>query len=710
MGIGRISETTSAAETSQHAAERDGDCPGTRAGAGSEAAGPAHPGTSPAGATGQLRDKDVDARVHPARGWVRTACSPGLLAVTAVVPIVVAAVRATMRGWTPTGDDAYSAVRAWDVFSTHVPLLGTWSSASQYTGHQINHPGPLQFDLLAVPVRLLGHGPGTALGTMLVNCACVVVAVWLAARVAGSVGAGWTAACSALLAWSMGSELLFDPWSQHAPLLPFFLCLVAAWAATAGNLAALPVMVVAGSFALHTHLSYSILVPGICAVAYVIALAGLVRSGRAAGLSTGDVRRRVLRWSLVTSVAGLVVWSQPLIEQFTAEGEGNLAALRHSLSAEAQHPTLSQTIVALGGTVALPPLFLPPSFGSPTFSVYGEGRPVWLAATGLIVLAATLALVGVRAAQRGSRAVAAGTVCALVVLLLGLVTTLQMPIRMGFAPTYLRWMWPLSAFVWAVLGLGVVNELRGRWPLASRRALPALAVVTVVAAVAALPTADNGANYASWQVEAFEAVEDDVRAAVAGKGPVLVEFSYAPGSHQVGAALAGTFQRAGVAFTVRNDTLVRQFGPERRFEPGSARTRVVVHGGPLVVREPGLREVASWVGLSAEELAELEDLTDVFIGLVQDNGLALTDEAQEALSELERGVLIQQARSLEGDPEEVVRGPLFRSLATIQYSLSIPVLDADTFPTPALERWLELRSTWEAAQVHVLVGPVSSSV
>jgi hypothetical protein len=96
--------------------------------------------------------------------------------------------------------------------------------------------------------------------------------------------------------------------------------------------------------------------------------------------------------------------------------------------------------------------------------------------------------------------------------------------------------------------------------------------------------------------------------------------------------------------------------------------------------------------------------------LVQDNGLALTDEAQEALSELERGVLIQQARSLEGDPEEVVRGPLFRSLASIQYSLSIPVLDADTFPTPELERWLELRSTWEAAQVHVLVGPVSSSV
>ena len=81
----------------------------------------------------------------------------------AVLPVVVAGVRGALRDWLPTGDDAYSAIRADDVFSRNAPLLGTWSSASNYTGHVINHPGPLHFDLLAVPVRLFGHGAGTAL-------------------------------------------------------------------------------------------------------------------------------------------------------------------------------------------------------------------------------------------------------------------------------------------------------------------------------------------------------------------------------------------------------------------------------------------------------------------------------------------------------------------------------------------------------------------
>ena len=67
-------------------------------------------------------------------------------------------IRAYRRGWMPYGDDAYFSVRAWDVFSRDIPLLGTSSSGTgRVTRQAINHPGPLQFDLLAVPARLLGH-------------------------------------------------------------------------------------------------------------------------------------------------------------------------------------------------------------------------------------------------------------------------------------------------------------------------------------------------------------------------------------------------------------------------------------------------------------------------------------------------------------------------------------------------------------------------
>ena len=62
----------------------------------------------------------------------------------------------------PIGDDSFFSIRAWDVFTEHPPLLGTWTSASQSVGTNINNPGPLFFDLLAVPVRVFGSIDGLA--------------------------------------------------------------------------------------------------------------------------------------------------------------------------------------------------------------------------------------------------------------------------------------------------------------------------------------------------------------------------------------------------------------------------------------------------------------------------------------------------------------------------------------------------------------------
>ncbi|MEJ7583523.1 MAG: hypothetical protein WKF43_05400 [Acidimicrobiales bacterium] len=140
--------------------------------------------------------------------------------VAALVPLVVATVRALDRGWLPVGDNAYFAIRAADVFSDDPPLLGTWTSNSLASGIDANNPGPLYFDALAIPARLLPGGPGLAIGVAVLNGLAVVAIAVMARRRAGPLVGMLATAVTAALCWAMGSELLFDPWQPHAMLLP----------------------------------------------------------------------------------------------------------------------------------------------------------------------------------------------------------------------------------------------------------------------------------------------------------------------------------------------------------------------------------------------------------------------------------------------------------------------------------------------------------
>ncbi|HEY8545929.1 MAG TPA: hypothetical protein VIL36_12810, partial [Acidimicrobiales bacterium] len=237
----------------------------------------------------------------------------------AVAPILLAAGRGALDGWVPTGDDAFSGVRAWDVFTGHVPLLGTWSSASTYTELDINHPGPLHFDLLAIPVRLLGHGPGTAIGTGLINATAVLGIAWLLHRRGGAPATTVGMGLGACLAWAMGSEMLYDPWNPYVTLFPYACFLVAVWGVADLDRAALLVMVVAGSYVLQTHLSYSILVPGMAVLGLLVAAVRLWLRRRADGDAWPPVRRRALRWLGGAAALGLVLWLQPVIQQFTTD-------------------------------------------------------------------------------------------------------------------------------------------------------------------------------------------------------------------------------------------------------------------------------------------------------------------------------------------------------------------------------------------------------
>ncbi|MBA3303314.1 MAG: hypothetical protein H0U26_05510, partial [Acidimicrobiia bacterium] len=250
--------------------------------------------------------------------------------VAALLPIAVATVRALGRGWLPIGDNAIFAIRARDVLSFDPPLLGTWTSASLSTGGALNNPGPLLFDLLAVPTATADGG--IAVGVALLNGLAVIGIVLFAARRGGVLAAAGAAATAAALCWAMGSELLFDPWQPHSLLLPFLLLLVLVWSTTCGDLVALPLALAVASFVLQTHLTYAVLMPVLVTWAAVGLVLELRRRRRRHPDSWPALRRRVLRSVAVTAVVLVACWAQPVFEQVTSDGDGNLTRLARSLS------------------------------------------------------------------------------------------------------------------------------------------------------------------------------------------------------------------------------------------------------------------------------------------------------------------------------------------------------------------------------------------
>lgn len=78
------------------------------------------------------------------------------------------------RAYVTGGDWAFIELRTRDVFSGDTPLTGAWSR------YGWNHPGPLLYDLLAIPYRLTGSSwRGLWLGALVLNVVALVVAVRL---------------------------------------------------------------------------------------------------------------------------------------------------------------------------------------------------------------------------------------------------------------------------------------------------------------------------------------------------------------------------------------------------------------------------------------------------------------------------------------------------------------------------------------------------
>jgi hypothetical protein len=190
-----------------------------------------------------------------------------------LVPFGVALLHAHRDGWLPSGDEANIATRAFDVFSRHPPLTGLPSTSSLY-GDKIstNHPGPIEFYLLAVPLRVFGMAAGPLLTAAGINAACVLIAAWVFFRRLGLTAMLWAGVLLLAVMWSGGTAVLTDTLSSNMTMYSLLCVAVLTWALIDGDLRLLPLAALFAGYAAQQHLAAGFIVLALVSVA-IVALA-----------------------------------------------------------------------------------------------------------------------------------------------------------------------------------------------------------------------------------------------------------------------------------------------------------------------------------------------------------------------------------------------------------------------------------------------------
>ena len=235
--------------------------------------------------------------------------------------------------WVPFLERAGFEMRLRDVGTADRPLVGVVARIAS-GGQQGNHPGPLSFYLMWPTYRLVGASAWAMQAAVVsMHLAAVGIALWLGSRRGGRRLVLGLALAVTLVARGVGMSVLVDPWNPFLSLLWFLAFLVAVWSVVDGDLAGLPVAVLAGSVCAQGHVEYVPLVAaagaavgGVLAVRWVRAV-----RGPAWPAARGD-RLRVPVWSAATAALGAVLWLPPILDEL-ASTPGNLAIIRGQFTA-----------------------------------------------------------------------------------------------------------------------------------------------------------------------------------------------------------------------------------------------------------------------------------------------------------------------------------------------------------------------------------------
>lgn len=500
-----------------------------------------------------------------------------------LLPIVVAALRAVLTGWFPVGDSALLAVRAADVGTADHPWLGSWTSASLALGDNVNNPGPLYHDLIAPFMWTIGrvgsYGAAVAIGVALVNGAFALATMSAAGRIGGWRMERWVALLVAALTWAMGSELLIDIWQPHALLLPFTCLLVLTVGLLTGHWRLVPWWFAVVSVVVQTHVAYVYVVAALSVAILVTGVLQLRAHAGREGMLLTSAFADVVRTGTGLGAALVLVlaWCQPLVEQFTGAGEGNLQRLAGGAGGGELTVGAGSAVKIVSAVTALPPWWgrwgwedsVPSTALTQTADgprLFIDGLPGGMLAAGaLVVLAAVLAglVLLLRAPrQRPARAAAGVSLMCLAVAVGGL--TIQTVTLTGLGNHQVRWIFGLAVFVHVSIAWGVAELVAARRPTL-RSLQPALLVVGALLVVASLPTYahDLGPTTDRSAADTLERTFDDL-AAFDPPGPVLYDTENVRVFEPYSGGVYMRLRELGVPFRFTAEIDVRQFGEHRR--------------------------------------------------------------------------------------------------------------------------------------------------
>jgi hypothetical protein len=580
--------------------------------------------------------------VGPPAGRARASTGPGRFLswvfgasiAFAILPVVVAVGRAINNRWTPLSDDALFPIRARDVFSYHhLPLIGLDSSVSLTTSTTLHHPGPLQFDLLAVPVKLFGGASGTALGTGLINVAAIIAIAIFTARRGGPLLGTLAMAVTAALCWTMGSESLFEPWQPLSLLLPFLCFLVLAWSISCGDVVALPVAAGVGSLVFQTHVSYALLVPTLSLWAVGGLVLRLRRQRRDDAPTWPDARRHAVRAASLAGVVAVLCWVQPAIDQLF--GQGNFGQLLQNASPPKRTIGYGYGARIVASVLSLPPFWWRPSMNHTLIPLKGWTAPPILE-TVVSFAALTIVLGGCfwLAHRRGDLVMTRAMGIVAVAIAAGLATAGRIPITaFGLEAHVFWWLWPLGVFMTLVIAATFVRAV-ARAGRASLVAASAAAVAAAVFAVLALPSMTVGLspNGREDAIPTTRAIDRQL-GQLDGRGPILVDpLLKSRLADPYGLAIINELQRRGIPFVAKDPMLVGQLGPARRYNGRNARSELFLRvGNDPVTAPPGTPIVAQHQGLTRAEQRELASLQRAIVTYISEGRLHLNRRGIDAL-------------------------------------------------------------------------------
>jgi hypothetical protein len=523
----------------------------------------------PAGSTGDERGRRL--RDLGPRGRL-VATLVGLLL---VLPVAVSAGRAIADGWVPSGDEAVIAVRVHDVLSTDPPLTGLPSTSDLYgTGIRTRHLGPIEFYLLALPVRLVGPPLGLLLGAGAITAAALLVTAWVVLRRAGP---GMALGVSVLLActvWSTGTAVLTDPISSNVGGYPLLAAAVLVWALLLGDLRLLPLTVGFLSFAAQQHLAM-VIPSGALAVVAVVAVAMALRTD----WPDGTRRAVALRWVGASVAVAAVLWLPVAIDQATGHPGNLTAVLRFSGDDGRASLGAARAVDAVLRSAGAPPLQLARNVTGKDLTA--DLGPVH-AAVAIAILAgmAALPVIGLTVTGwRRLRPIAALGPVALALAAAGFAATTSVPDSFESERINLyRWSWALAFVVWWAAGWLVAGAI-ARWgPTARVRTARPYVAVASIAAVVVASLASVGPDDRRRDADAFP-IDRRLGAVVArtfdDEGPVVVVDDGKAANLSVVPALIARLVDEGTTVQVPEER-VDAYGDGRAFDPRTVRSVLLV--------------------------------------------------------------------------------------------------------------------------------------